>query len=49
MGIGNMRYKDLLKKVPDDVEVEIENRNGESIIRINKKVSKKEELIPSMF
>ncbi|MGB9635010.1 MAG: hypothetical protein ACP5H8_01835 [Candidatus Micrarchaeia archaeon] len=52
MGIGSMRYKDLLKKVPEDIDVEIESKCGESIIHIKKKVSKKSteiDILPSMF
>jgi len=50
MGIGSMRYKELLKKVPEGVELEIEGNNGDVRVKVAKSVKRKAvDAIPAMF
>ncbi|MEM3364071.1 MAG: hypothetical protein QXS93_01010 [Candidatus Micrarchaeia archaeon] len=49
MGI-NMRYVDLLKKVPENVEVVMKGRGNDVIINVRKHVVKRGlATLPSMF
>lgn len=45
-----MRYRDLLKKVPEDVEIVVKGRGGNVIINVKKHLAKRGlAAIPSMF
>ncbi len=46
-----MRYKDLLKKVPKDVDLEFEYKGGTVIIRMGKspRASNPLKVLPSLF
>lgn len=51
MGVGRMRYKELVKRLSGDVDVEIEGKGSDVIIKVHKHVDKKKAIntIPAMF
>ncbi len=50
MGVGRMRYKELAKKFSEDMDVELEGKGADVIIRVHKRVKKKAiDTIPAMF
>lgn len=51
MNIGQMRYKELLKKIPEDLELVIESKGGNILVGIKKALAPRKGVksIPTMF
>ncbi|GEM_PF-4566120 len=49
MDIGHMKYKDLVRKIPSDMEVEFEGKGGYVIAKLKKSKPQGVRLLPAMF